>query len=96
MPQVVKDNQGEVEKQTKLGDVAPGVTFRFTSVSFEQAIAGEDGAGFYHRIDIQPKTTGRVTICTSDGKTVLERDDSHLVVVHPSKLMVGAAERVKP
>jgi len=95
MPKVVKANpSGKTEKQTKLGDVKPGEYFRFPSVTFEQALAGEEGAGFYQVIETQPKKTGRVTIVSSDGKSVQEKDDDHKVVVHPSKLEIGEAELV--
>lgn len=95
MPQVVKANpSGKTEKQTKLGDVKPGQVFRFPSVTFEQALAGEEGAGFYQVIDTQPKKTGRVTIVSSDGRSVQEKDDDHKVIVHPSTLEVGEAELV--
>lgn len=95
MPQVVKANpSGKTEKQTKLGDVKPGDIFRFPSVSFEQALAGEEGVEFYQVIEIQPKKTGRVTIVSIDGKSVKEKDDDHKVVVHPSKMEIGEAELV--
>ncbi len=95
MPQVVKANpSGKTEKQTKLGDVKPGEFFRFSSVTFEQALAGEEGAGFYQVINTQPKKTGRVTIVSSDAMSVLEKDDDHKVVVHPSRLVIDEAELV--
>jgi hypothetical protein len=93
MPQVVKANpSGKTEKQTKLGDVKPGEFFRFSSITFEQAIAGEEGAGFYQVIETLPKKTGRVTIVSSDGRSVQEKDDDHKVVVHPSRLEISEAE----
>ncbi len=95
MPQVVKANpSGKIEKQTKLGDVKPGEVFRFPSVTFEQALTGEEGAGFYQVIRTQPQKTGRVVIVSSDGMSVQEKDDDHMVVVHPSKLLIDQAEFV--
>ncbi len=95
MPEVVKANPSDkTEKQTKLGDVKPGEFFRFPSVTFEQALTGEEGAGFFSVIETQPKKAGRVTIVSSDGKSVQEKDDDHMVIVHPSKLEIGEAELV--
>lgn len=95
MPQVVKAVPADkCEQQTKLGNVRPGEVFRFPHFSFEEALAGENGAGFYQVIDIQPKKTGRVTVVSVDGKSVLEKDDDRYVVVHPSKLEIGGATLV--
>ncbi len=95
MPQVVKANpSGKMEKRTKLKDVGAGNVFRFAFVSFEQALAGEEGAGFWQVVDTQPKKTGRVTIVSTDCKSLQEKDDDHEVIVHPAKLEVGEAELV--
>jgi hypothetical protein len=82
----------KTEKRTKLQDVKPGEVIRFPFHSYEQAIAGEEGAGFHMVIDVQPKKTGRVNIVSSDGKLVQEKDGDHEVIVHPSRLEVGGAE----
>lgn len=93
--QVVKANPpGKVEKQVKLGEVKCGETFRFPSATFEQALAGEERTGFFMVIETQPKKTGRVTIVSTDGKSVQEKDDDHMVVVHHSKLEISPAEFV--
>jgi hypothetical protein len=95
MPHIVKANpSGKTEKQTKLGAVRPGEIFRFPSATLEQALAGEEGAGFYQVIETQPKKAGRVTIVSIDGKSVQEKDDDHKVIVHPATLEIGEAELV--
>jgi hypothetical protein len=95
MPTAVKAiPPGKKEKQTKLGDVKPGQVIRFPSGTFEGALASEEGVGFYMVIETQPKKAGRVTIVSTDGKSVLEKDDDHSVIVHPSQLMVSEAELV--
>jgi hypothetical protein len=95
MPKIVRVKpNGKAEKQTRLGNVKPGETFRFPSITFEQALAGEEGAGFYMVIATQPQKAGRVTIVSSDGKSVQEKDDDHMVVVHASKLEVSDAELI--
>lgn len=95
MPQVVKANpSGKTEEQVKLGTLKPGDIFRHPWNTFEQALTGEEGAGFFMIIETVPKKTGRVTILTIDGKSVQERDDDHLVVLHPSKLEIGEAKMV--
>ena len=95
MLKVVKANpSGKTEKQTKLGEVKPGTFFRFPSSTFEQALAGDEGAGFYQVINTQPKKTGRVTIVSSDGESIQEKDDDHLVIVHPATIQISEAELV--
>lgn len=95
MPQAIKAERGKkVEQQTRLGDLKAGAIFRFTSYTFEQALTGTDGATFYMVVDMQPKKTGRVTIVATDGGPVLERDDTHQVIVHPAVLVVSKAKYV--
>ena len=95
MPQIEKANpSGKTEKRTKLGDVKPGEFFRFPSCTFEQALVGEDGGGFYQVIEIQPKKADRVTILSSDGRSVQERDADREVIVHPAKIVISGAEWV--
>jgi hypothetical protein len=98
MPNVTKATKpGKTEKRVKLGDIKPGNTFRFPSVSFEEALEGEGkekGSGFFMVIDTQPKKAGRVTIVSSDGKIVLEKDDDHEVIPHSSRWVIQPAELV--
>lgn len=94
MAQVTKETGGKTEKQTKLGDVKPGEFFRFPSITFEEALAGKEGAGFYQVIETQPKKADRVSILTSDGKSLQERDADRMVIVHPAKIVISPAELV--
>ncbi len=92
MPHIEKAGEkGKTEKLTKLGEVKTGEVFRFQGTTYEEAIAGENGALFYMVINTQPKKTDRVTIVSMDGQSVQEKDSDHLVIVHPSKLHVGQA-----
>lgn len=84
----------KTEKIVALSKVGPGQVFRFAHVSFEAAMAGKDDATFYMVIDVQPKKAGRVNIVSVDGKSVLERDEDHQVVVHDATLSIERAERV--
>ena len=88
-------SKGKTEKLTKLGEVKPGdgKVFRFQGASFEEALVGKDDACFYMVIKSTPEKVGRVTICSLDGKSVLDRDDSHLVVVHSAEISIAAAGR---
>lgn len=95
MPQIEKANpSSKTEKRTKLGDVKPGDLFRFPSYTFAQALIGEEEAGFFFPVEKQPKQTGRVSIVSTDGKSMLEKDADREVIVHPSELVIGEAEWV--
>ncbi|OGG78078.1 hypothetical protein A3A36_02835 [Candidatus Kaiserbacteria bacterium RIFCSPLOWO2_01_FULL_52_12b] len=84
------------EKLTKLGDVKPGdgKVVRFQGTFFEDALCGKDDACFYMVIKSTPEKAGRVTICSLDGKAVLEIDVDHLVIVHSAKVVVDDAEMI--
>lgn len=95
MPNVVKQtDSSKIEKQIKLEEAKPGDIFRYPSTSFEKALTAEKGSSFFMVVDVIPKKTGRVTVVSSDGKIVQEKDSDHMVVVHPSKIVVDAAEMV--
>ena len=95
MPEISKASKpNKIEKRTPLKNVKPGQVFRFPSITFEQALGDKESAGFYFVVETQPKKTGRVTIISTDGKSVQEKDDDHNVIIHPSKLMVEEAEFV--
>lgn len=83
----------KTEKIVALARLSPGQVFRFAHISFEAAMAGKDDASFYMVIDVQPKKTGRVNIVSVDGKSVLERDEDHQVIVHEATLNIERAER---
>lgn len=87
---------GKQQKLIKLKDVKPGEIFRFPVVSFEEALndKSDDGQGFYMVIASKPEKAGRVTAVSSDGKSIIERDDDREVVVHPAKLVIEEAALV--
>jgi len=96
MKVVKKVPKGKTEKLTKLGDVIPGSenVFRFQGTSAEEIFANEGDTSFYMVIKTTPEKAGRVTICSLDGMSVLERDVSHLVIIHPAEVAVGDAELI--
>jgi len=91
---IIKANPTEtVEKEIKLAHVGAGNFFRFATTTFEEAMANEDAPGLFMVVTMPAPKTGRVTIVSIDGKSVQEKDDDHLVIVHPVTIQVGEAER---
>lgn len=86
----------KTEKLTKLGEMKPGCgkVFRFQGVSYAEALAGQDENCFYQVIKSGPEETGRVMICSIDGKIVRKCDDTHQVVSHSAKLVVNDPEMI--
>ena len=86
---------GKKERTVKLGQIKPGGdVFRFPAVSYEEALSGKDESTFFMVINTLPVQAGRVSIVSLDGKLVLEKDNDHLVIPHPSNLMIGEAVMV--
>lgn len=88
--------QDKTEKLTKLGELKPGCgkVFRFQGVSYAEALTGSNENCFYHVIKSGPEETGRVMICSVDGKIVRKYDDTHQVIAHTAKLVVSDPEMV--
>ncbi len=86
--------QDKTEKLTKLGDLKPGSgkVFRFQGTSYSEALAGKDDDCFYMVVKSTPEKTGRVAVCSVDGKIVKEYDDTHLVIAHSAALIVSDPE----
>jgi hypothetical protein len=84
------------EKLTKLSELKPGCgkAFRFQGTSYAEGLANTDDACFYMVIKSGAEKTGRVAICSVDGKIVRECDDTHLVIAHAAKFVVSDPEMV--
>lgn len=97
MPRTVKEKQAgerKLEETKKIHEIGYGETFRFSDVTYHEAVSGKDDACIYMKIKAQPEKTGRVTIVSSDGMIVKEVDDFHIVVPHSSTWVVGPAKMV--
>lgn len=85
-----------VEKLSPLKLVPVGSVFRHRDVSFEDAVKGVNENCFWMVIASQPPAKpGRVTCISTDGKLLVERDDFHMVVVHPAAMVIHQAEKVE-
>lgn len=93
---VITQDPKKKEKTTKLADVPIGDVVRFLSATYKEATSGDkNGHSFYMVVENQPKKTGRVSLVSLDGSSVIERDDDHQVVVHKTQIFVEQAEFVK-
>ncbi|MEJ0002267.1 MAG: hypothetical protein WDN09_03830 [bacterium] len=86
---------GEIEKKVQLSVLKTGDVFRFGGFTYEEAMTNNNDASFYMVVEITPKKTGRVNIVSMDGKHLLERDESHLVIRHDVELYIKPAETEK-
>lgn len=95
MPNVVNhDSRGKVEKKIKLADVPAGEVFRLPHYTYEEAVAGVEGAHFWLVIALVPKDAGRVSVVSSDGKEVRKFDADRLVVPHLTFWSIQRADMV--
>lgn len=81
---VSEQDRVKTEQLLSLSSIKPGEgkLVRFQGVLYEEAVSGEGDACFYMVIAPPKPTPGRVALVSLDGRSVIERDESHLVHVH--------------
>lgn len=93
---IEKDTQGKKKKVPKLvplTTIQPGQHFGFRDNSLEELLNNDkDSPGLWMRVKTNGEKTGRVTIVNVKTGEGAERDDTHLVIRYPVRLLVGDPE----
>lgn len=77
------------EPLVRLSSVAYGRVVRFQGFSYEECLTGTDQATFYMVVKNPPKDVdGRATLVSLDGLSLIQRDGTNMVHLHPAETAV--------